>query len=279
MEEEIVDTTKMMKLYSTLSENKLKETTLAAFKKQIEDDVKAVQEKADQIVNALTPGKDKGQPDFSIARGAIVVLVKSHPTIVKHWLPFVEAVNELLPPLAEGELVIPDADHEAKAAELRDLIERLVTPMKIASGAELREVDEMVSKLRAGLDAELEKRGLKGATPDAGPVIDGLKAEVDGLKAQLAAAQTERSAAQRTRDEMGQAADKLEEQLASETSLAEKNAEALKVAMAKLEEQEKLLAEGAEQLSKSTQANQGLKKQLGELEHEVEQLKKKSKSK
>lgn len=265
--EEVVDTSKMMKTYSTLSANKLKETTLEAFKKKIDDDVKTAQEKADQIVNALT--SKQTAPDFDIARGALLVLVKSHGTIVRHWQPFVESVNELLPPMAEGALVIPDGDLEKKQVELRELIDSIITPLPVVSGAELRVAFDEFSRLGEALSNEMVKRGLM---PDVEPVIAGLRAEA-------AAAKTEREAAQRTRDEMAQAADA---QVKRSAELAEK----LKVTTDALDATDtalkKMTADLDAEMKRNTDFELKLtdaKKRAGELEHEVEQLKKKSKSK
>lgn len=301
MEEDVVDTTKMMGLYGRLSANKLKESTVEAFKKQVEDDVKTAQEKADQVVNALTSRQTA--PDFSIVRGALVVLLKSNTVIVKHWQPFVEAVNELLPPLAEGELVIPEADDFGKKErELNEMVDKLVTPLGISSGAELRIAFDTVVKLKSAVDREMEKRGLKGAEVDMEASLADLAARLTGAEARAEALQRERDAAQQTRLEMSQACEQLDttrvelldklrtatesldvsrQQLAStDTALKQMTAD-LDAEMKRNTELELKIGKDAEVTTAALKEMQSSllaeKKRAGELEHEVEQLKKKSK--
>lgn len=284
------DKTQVMKQYGILSINKLEDAHVKSLTEQVKKEVKAAQDAADQVVNLLTPGKKKDgstpEPDFAGARVALGKLAKVAPNLLAHWSPFVRAVLEALPPPADGEKLDATDDSEM-LGEIERQVQKIGLSFAIAPTGALRVLDSSLGKLSADLRDEMEKRGM--------PVVDiaKLRADVGGgeigeagvpateqeLRGVIADLKAEVASTQKTRDEMAAAADRLEKELANERSISEANADALRKLQGEAAEANKLLEEGAEQLNKSTQANQALKKRSAELEHELEALKKKSKSK
>lgn len=278
MDDVVVDTEKMMQHYSRLSANKLTETTVRAFTQRVQDGVKLAQEKADLIVNSLT--SRSRAPDFQAARRALSTLAKCDSNIASHWAPFIKEVAALLPPSTEGDL--GEAEDEGaiqmRMTGLADLIDRLITPLPMMNGAELRDVAMLSERIESAIEKEFEKRGLKLG-----------KANVDAVA--LAMLETQFRAALDNQP-VGFSPHPLVAELVSVFTKMNENANAASVALAARDEKISALQKEEESLKSSLASERSMtevnakalgdaesqlaetKKRAGELEHELEALKK-----
>lgn len=298
------DKTQVMKQYGILSINKLEDAHVKSLTEQVKKEVKAAQEAADQVVNALTPGKKKDGstpgPDFAAARASLGKLAKVAPNLLQHWSPFVRAVLEAMPPPADGEQLVP-VDDDEMLGEIERQISKIGLSFPIAPTGALRVLDSSLGKLSVDLRDEMEKRGMP--TPPKGDE-SGLKSmvataladfdrvltgKVDAgtyytgdpgtLAEMVGRVQNALNTAHETRDEMGRSADGLEKQVVELLEKVRVGDEALKKlaadtaeATSELDAQKKAHGDLVHKLAEA-------KKRSGELEHELEALKKKSKSK
>jgi hypothetical protein len=188
----------VMRLYGTLSFNKLEESTTKAFMENVKKSVERGQNLADQVANGLTAGKRMvevvGQPtsfedvpvDVASARDGLANLCKQVQPVVDHWRPFIESASELLG-LDVKELLpvgmVPDP--EGMERQLQQMTVELASVKDQLETAQLEQL-ELKDKLEHTGDQAAALKAAQDALDTEKKRSADLAAENEALKEQLA---------------------------------------------------------------------------------------------
>lgn len=179
-DQQLFDTEKFMKQYSRLSQNKLETDVAKSFAADVKKHVQDAQDRADQIVNALTSRSKP--PDFNVARSALSLLARAPSVLVAHWQPFIAAVAEVMPPRVEGELedvkAVDTAAESGGVKDLRAALGSIGAVLPLASARELRELREGFAMLGDAIGVEFGKRGMEFSRDGSSAVLDRLNDEL-----------------------------------------------------------------------------------------------------
>jgi len=188
-----MDTTPMLKQYTTLSENKLEHTLVQELVNDVKKTIQRSQENADLVVNALTA---KAGAKFEVAASNLAQMMGTPSTIRKHWGPFIDQALMLLPSehVPTLTMVATTSTLDPREAEVNELRAELHRARENEAQADLElegaqkktlELEEKLAQYEAaarGTDQALASHSLE---------VDHLKAELAGLKARAEDAETE----------------------------------------------------------------------------------------